>query len=257
MKAKKSYGQHFLADERIAQRIAESALEWGTGYKDLVEVGPGMGALSRHLLAIGKANDQLKITAVEADKDMVDYLAVHYPKLNVFQSDFLQFNPAMANLTEQFGVIGNFPYNISSQICFWIVDRYQQVPEMTGMFQKEVAERICAGPGSKEYGIISVLIQAFYETKYLFTVKPGSFNPPPKVMSGVIRLQRKTEVPSPALASKLKTLVKTAFGQRRKMLRNTLSQLLPTEVIENDPFFTKRPEQLSLQEFLTLAEKMI
>lgn len=250
MQAKKSYGQHFLKDDSIAAGVAEGLLQaHQTGR--VLEVGPGMGMLTKHLLA----RKDFETWAVEADGDMVAYLQKYYPEFSnrLIFKDFLEFDPATTFGTTPFCLIGNFPYNISTQILFKLLDYRSQIPEMVGMFQKEVADRVVAGPGSKVYGITSVFAQASYDTEYLFTVKQDAFNPPPKVLSAVIRLTRKA-VFEPGCDEKLfRHLVKTAFNQRRKMLRNTLKPFLPAEQLMEDPFFEKRPEQLSWEQYRDLT----
>lgn len=254
MKAKKSFGQHFLKEESISQRIANS-LSLPDSYTHILEVGPGMGMLTKYLLQIPNHH----LTVVEADADMVNYLNEHYPQLHghIISDDFLKVDLQAYFKGESFAIIGNFPYNISSQILIKALENRDFVPELVGMFQKEVAERIASGPGSKEYGVLSVLMQAFYDIKYLFSVKPGSFNPPPKVNSGVIALKRKENYQSLGCNPDIfRTVVKTSFNQRRKMLRNSLKPFLPKDVIESDPFYEKRPEQLSLQEFIFLTNQV-
>jgi 16S rRNA (adenine1518-N6/adenine1519-N6)-dimethyltransferase len=254
LKAKKSYGQHFLKEESIAKKIAES-LQLLDSYTDIIEVGPGMGMLTKYLLELKNH----KLTVIEADADMVDYLNKNYPTLkgNIIFEDFLKTDIVAKTEGRQFALIGNFPYNISSQILFKGLDNRAYVPEMAGMFQKEVAERIAAKPGNKEYGILSVLIQAYYDVEYLFTVKPGSFIPPPKVLSGVISLKRKSNFLELGCNEDLfKTIVKMSFNQRRKMLRNSLGSLLKKELSEFDSFFEKRPEQLSVADFVALTNKI-
>lgn len=251
MKAKKSFGQHFLKEESIASKIADSLTQLDA-YHRILEVGPGMGVLTKYLLE--KATHQLKV--VEADADMVSYLQEHYPALqkDIIALDFLKLDMSRVFEGEAFALIGNYPYNISSQILFKALDNKTLIPEIVGMFQKEVAERVCAEPGSKIYGVLSVLIQAYYHTEYLFTVKPGSFNPPPKVYSAVIRLERKENFLSLGCDERLfRTLVKSAFNMRRKMLRNSMKPFLPKEVMAENEFFRQRPEQLSLQDFIFLT----
>lgn len=250
MKAKKSYGQHFLTNEHYAQKIADSLSLDGT-YAGLLEVGPGQGVLTKYLVAKG-----LPFKAVDADADMLAYLRAHHPDWQPFLilHDFLKL-PLPGLFSEPFAIIGNFPYNISSQILFKTIDHRDIIPELVGMFQKEVAERVVAPPGSKVYGILSVLVQAWYTTEYLFTVGSGNFNPPPKVQSAVIRLRRKN---NPLVASEdaalFRQVVKMAFGQRRKMLRNTLKPLLPeADALLELPFFQQRPEQLSIADFVQLT----
>lgn len=251
MRAKKSYGQHFLTSETIAERIAD-ALLLTDQYSEVLEIGPGQGMLTKYLL-----EKEFHLKVVEADKDMVAYLQKHYPELS---KDIISANFLSLDLKEyfkgQFAVIGNYPYNISSQILFKMIEYRDQIPEMIGMFQKEVAERVVAGPGSKTYGVIGILVQVFFKTSYLFTVKSGHFNPPPKVQSAIIRLVRRDE---PLIEIELwptfKQVVKITFGQRRKMLRNTLKSFLDAEDLQN-PRFQARPEQLSVAEFVELAKKI-
>jgi len=255
MKAKKSYGQHFLKEEPIAQRIAES-LQLVDSYQDILEIGPGMGMLTKYLLRYQPAQ---KITVVEADPDMVAYLKANYPDLpheQIIQQDFLQMPLNQHFVERQFGLIGNFPYNISSQIVFKMIEYKTQIPEMVGMFQREVAERIAAVPDCGEYGILSVMAQAFYDAKLLFIVKAGSFNPPPKVQSAVIRLTRKASLDLGCDERLFKIAVKQAFGQRRKMLRNTLAGLLSKEILYSDDVFTKRAENLSVADFVKLTNQI-
>ncbi|MBL7826329.1 MAG: ribosomal RNA small subunit methyltransferase A, partial [Saprospiraceae bacterium] len=231
--AKKSYGQHFLKHDAIASRIAESLLQAGVT-KLVLEVGPGMGMLTKHLLA----HPEYQTYAVEADRDMVEYLQKNFPQWppdHLIFKDFLDVNFQEHLGAAPFCLIGNFPYNISTQILFKVLDWRQQIPEMVGMFQKEVADRVVSKPGSKVYGITSVLSQAFYKTEYLFTVERGSFNPPPKVLSAVIRLTRKDGFELGCDEALFRKIVKTAFNQRRKMLRNTLKPFFPNEQLMSDP----------------------
>lgn len=250
MEAKKSFGQHFLTNERIAERIA-NALISENAYSKVLEVGPGKGFLTKYLL-----KKDYELFVVEADKDMVTYLNEHLPELNdhIIADDFLKVNFESIFGTEPFALIGNFPYNISSQIVFKMLENRAQIPEMVGMFQKEVAERIVSAPGGKEYGVISVLTQAYYDGTYLFTVDKGNFNPPPKVQSGVIRLVRKSNTDLGCKPELFRTIVKTAFGQRRKMLRNTMKSFISSPELLADPFFNKRPEVLSLEDFVRLTK---
>ncbi len=249
MKAKKSYGQHFLHREDIAERISKS-LAHTDAYQKIIEIGPGKGMLTKYLME--DWGDRL--VAIEADQDMVGYLGEHYPQLNVLYHDFLKvWLNKVFDEGEQFALIGNFPYNISSQIVFRMIEHKEVIPEMVGMFQKEMAERIIASPGGKDYGVISVLTQAFYSGEYLFTVKPGSFNPPPRVMSAVIRLVRKDNQELGCDPKLFRRVVKQAFSQRRKMLRNTMKVFMPHEELMKDEFFTIRPEKLSLEQFVDLT----
>ncbi|KMQ60911.1 16S rRNA methyltransferase [Chryseobacterium sp. BLS98] len=247
VKAKKHLGQHFLTDENIARKIVEGlSFE---GYKNVMEVGPGMGVLTKYLLE----KDQTVYLA-EIDTESIEYLKNNYPKIteNTFVGDFLKQDFHFIN-GEQIAIIGNFPYNISSQILFKIVDYYQQIPEMVGMFQKEVAERTAAVPRTKDYGILSVLIQAYYDVSYLFTVHENVFNPPPKVKSGVIRLTRN---PKEGLAGNevlFKQIVKAGFNQRRKKLSNSLKILNIPEALKTHEFLDKRAEELSVSDFIGFA----
>lgn len=246
VKAKKYLGQHFLTDEGIAQRIGETLKNFDQ-YGGIVEVGPGMGVMTKYTRA-KYPNHNFKL--VELDDESVTYLHAHYPDLTVLNEDFLRLDLSQM-FDSEFAVIGNYPYNISSQIVFKVIDNRHLIPEMTGMFQKEVAERICEKPGSKAYGIISVLTQAFYDAEYLFTVDEHVFNPPPKVKSGVLRLVRREE-PIDCDHKLFKQLVKTSFNQRRKMLRKSLKPLFSEETLKVE-IFTKRPEQLSVDDFVSLV----
>ncbi|MFM8372882.1 MAG: 16S rRNA (adenine(1518)-N(6)/adenine(1519)-N(6))-dimethyltransferase RsmA [Bacteroidota bacterium] len=254
MQAKKSYGQHFLKNDSIAARIADS-LQLASQTGVVLEVGPGMGMLTKFLLA----HKEYQTFAVEADRDMVEYLQKNYPEWpaeNLIFRDFLDLDFHTVFGDKPFCLIGNFPYNISTQILFKLLDFRTQIPEMVGMFQKEVADRIVAPPGSKVYGITSVLAQAFYRTEYLFTVERGSFNPPPKVLSAVIRLTRKDNFDLGCDEQLFRQVVKTAFNQRRKMLRNTLKPFFQGELLMQDPYFEKRPEQLGWEEFTQLTKRI-
>lgn len=245
---KKSLGQHFLNDVQICLQIKEALAEAPMG--QLVEVGPGAGALTQHILDLPTR----AFKAVELDREKVAYLLHTYPSLEgkLINEDFLE---TAIPFEGQFTLVGNFPYNISTQIVFRVLDWKEQVPVMIGMFQKEVAERIAAKPHSKAYGILSVLTQAFYEVEYLFDVPPTAFTPPPNVMSGVIRLKRKESFPEFSSIKSFYHIVKMAFGQRRKMLRNPLKPYFTTEQLQ-DPIFTKRAENLTYQDFADLTFKM-
>jgi 16S rRNA (adenine1518-N6/adenine1519-N6)-dimethyltransferase len=252
LKAKKSYGQHFLTSDRIAERIAESLS--GSGYSSILEVGPGKGMLTKFLI-----RQPEPLWAVEADRDMIPILQDQFPELTdrLLRANFLRVN--LAEFPEDPGnvaLIGNFPYNISSQIVFQMLKYRERIPEMVGMFQREMAERIVAPPGGKDYGVISVLTQAYYQGKLLFSVKPGSFNPPPKVNSAVLRLERLANPPADLDNSWFRKVVKRAFSQRRKMLRNTLKGLVKDPDFFRDPFFQERPEQLSVEDFMALTTKI-
>ncbi len=245
---KKSLGQHFLTNEAICKQIVTAVQE--ADLTQVLEVWPGAGALTKHLLKL--PIKQFK--AVELDKEKVTYLKVQYPVLAdaIIEGSILDIPVPFEN---QFTLVGNFPYNISTQIVFRVLEWKEQIPVMIGMFQKEVAERIVSKPHTKVYGILSVLVQAFYEVEYLFDVPPESFNPPPKVMSGVIQLTRK-ETPVAVRSEKaFFTLVKAAFGQRRKMLRNPMKPFFDAAVLQEE-IFTKRAEQLTVEEFAALTFKM-
>ncbi|MBR9921452.1 MAG: ribosomal RNA small subunit methyltransferase A [Bacteroidetes bacterium] len=253
MRAKKSYGQHFLTSESIAQRIADSLS--GSGYDHILEVGPGRGMLTQFLT--GREQD---LYAVEADRDMIPVLEKEFPVLmnKLLQADFLRVNlDAFPEAPGPVALIGNFPYNISSQIVFRMLEYRDRIPEMVGMFQKEMAERIVAKPGKKDYGVISVLTQGYYSGGLLFNVKPGSFNPPPKVQSAVIRLERLDKPLADVSNSSFRAVVKQAFSQRRKMLRNTLKGLVNDPDFFKEPLFKERPEQLSVKDFVDLTHRII
>ena len=251
VRAKKHLGQHFLKDENIAKKIADTlSLK---GYDTVLEIGPGMGVLTKYLL-----QKKIKTFVVEIDTESVEYLKTHYLNLsnNIISEDFLKLNLSSYFNDEPIAIIGNFPYNISSQIVFKTIENKHRVPEFSGMFQKEVAERICEKPGSKTYGILSVLTQAFYNAEYLFTVPPSVFNPPPKVDSGVLRLTRKEPFTLNVDEKLFFSVVKTAFNQRRKTLRNSLKTLNLSDKLREDAIFAKRPEQLSVQAFIELTQKI-
>lgn len=251
VRAKKHLGQHFLKDEQIAKKIADTLS--GIGYNDVLEIGPGMGVLTKHLL-----NKKFTTHVIEIDTESVEYLKTHYLNLSnrIISKDFLKINLEDYFAEKQIAIIGNFPYNISSQIVFKAIENRHQIPEFSGMFQKEVAQRIAEKEGSKTYGILSVLTQAFYEVEYLFTVPPKVFSPPPKVDSGVIKLTRKKNSTLPVNEKLFFKVVKTAFNQRRKTLRNSLKSMNLSENLREDSIFAKRPEQLSVQEFITLTSKI-
>ena len=250
VKAKKHLGQHFLKDLNIAQKIADTLSL--ANYKKVVEIGAGMGVLTQFLL-----KKDTEVYVVEIDKESVAYLEAHYPELRgkIIADDFLKYDIA-GFLREPFAIIGNFPYNISTQIVFKLLELRDYVPEFSGMFQKEVAERICEREGSKTYGILSVLVQAFYEATYLFTVSEGVFNPPPKVKSGVLRVVRKPNYHLDCDEALFFTIVKTAFNQRRKTLRNSLKPLLTNESLKKNSIFDKRPEQLPWQDFVFITKEI-
>lgn len=248
VKAKKHLGQHFLTDENIAQKIVGGLS--GNGYTNVVEVGPGTGVLTKYLI---QQNHTLHLA--EIDTESIEYLKVNYPTITdkTFVGDFLKLNFEQFN-GQQTAIIGNFPYNISSQILFQIVDHYKLIPEMVGMFQKEVAERTSAQPRTKDYGILTVLIQAYYDVKYLFTVHENVFNPPPKVKSGVIQMIRNPKVGLAGNEDLFKKIVKAGFNQRRKKLSNALKVLDIPEHIKSHPFLDKRAEELSVEDFIHFTQ---
>lgn len=252
MKAKKSFGQHFLNNEHIAEQIALS-LSLSGSYQKVLEIGPGRGVLTKYLL-----EQPYQLFAVEADRDMISYLQKYYPALKdrLIPADFLKLELNVFFPDESFAIIGNFPYNISSQILIKMLEHRTQIPELVGMFQKEVAERVIAGPGSKTYGVLSVLVQAYYAGEYLFTVDKGNFSPPPKVQSGVIRLIRKESLELGCDERLFKSIIKQSFGQRRKMLRNTMKSYLKGDPFLDDEFFNQRPEQLSVADFIKLTQEV-
>ena len=251
VRAKKHLGQHFLKDENIARKISDSL--GFEGYKNVLEIGPGTGVLTKYLL-----EKDIDLVAIDLDTDSITYMETHYQndKLRLLEADFLKTDFSDIFGAESFAIIGNFPYNISTQIVFKTLENKEQVPEFSGMFQKEVAQRICASEGNKTYGILSVLTQAFYETEYLFTVPPSVFVPPPKVDSGVIRLTRKKDYSIPCDEKMLYKVVKTAFQQRRKTLRNSLKSFNISDKIKEDTIFGRRPEQLSVAQFIELTQKL-
>lgn len=249
VKAKKHLGQHFLNDESIAEKIANTlSFE---GYKHVLEIGPGMGVLTKYLL-----KKETKTHVIEIDTESVEFLKNNYLNLadRVIEQDFLKYDLNLIFNHEPFAIIGNFPYNISTQIVFKTLEMRNQVPEFSGMFQKEVAQRICSKEGSKVYGILSVLVQAFYHAEYLFTVPPSVFNPPPKVESGVLLLKRKANYTLSCNEAMLFKVVKTAFQQRRKTLRNSLKTFNLSDNLKANSIFDKRPEQLAVQEFIELTK---
>ncbi len=251
MHPKKSYGQHFLKSDHTAARIA-AALQRAAETKQVLEVGPGTGILTRQLLA---HSEQYTTYAIEADPELADYLRKHLPQLGerLIQGDFLAFDPASVWNDQAFCLIGNFPYNISTQILFRVLEYRRSIPEVVGMFQKEVADRVAAPPGSRIYGITSVLLQAYYRVETLFTLEAGAFQPPPKVRSAVIRLTRKDGFELQCRDETFRQLVKAAFNHRRKMLRNTLKEFFAPEQLGSDTFFEQRPEALSWSDFERLA----
>lgn len=256
VKPKKNLGQHFLNDENIAAEIAATISPQklpdsnsNLGSLPILEVGPGMGVLSKYLI-----DSKRTVSAVELDSESVEYLAKVYPDLRVLEADFLKLNLEEV-YDGPFALIGNYPYNISSQIFFKVLDNIDRIPVVAGMLQKEVAERICSAPGSKVYGILSVLLQAWYDCEYLFNVEPHVFTPPPKVRSGVLRLVRNNRDSLGCDPAFFKTVVKTAFGQRRKTIRNSLASLIqPGSPALDSRFMQLRPERLSVDEFIELTQ---
>ncbi len=245
VRPKKFLGQHFLTDLSVAQRIAET-ISAGR----VLEIGPGMGVLTQYLLK----NKDIDLTAIELDRESVAYLKEWYPELHLIEGDFLKLDLAELYPEGEFCVIGNYPYNISSQIFFKVLEYKDRIPVCSGMIQKEVAERIASKPGKKAYGILSVLLQAYYDIEYLFTVNENVFAPPPKVKSAVVRLTRNRRQELGCDEQLFKQVVKTAFNQRRKQMRNSLMSLVGKDnPLLSDPVFTKRPEQLSVEEFIQLT----
>ncbi|HBY52232.1 MAG TPA: 16S rRNA (adenine(1518)-N(6)/adenine(1519)-N(6))-dimethyltransferase [Marinilabiliales bacterium] len=244
VRAKKNLGQHFLKDKDIAQNIVENLR--AENVTKVLEIGPGMGVLTQFLLQ----NQSYETSVVEIDRESVDYLNQHFPELKdrIISDDFLRLN--LNNyFTESFAIIGNFPYNISSQIFFKVLEYHNQIPEVVGMLQKEVAERLAASPGSKTYGILSVFLQAYYDIEYLFTVDENLFIPPPKVKGGVIRLTRNQTEHLNCDEKLFKSVVKMAFNQRRKTMRNSLGSMIHNDELKANPIFNMRPEQMGVAEF--------
>lgn len=243
--AKKFLGQHFLTDLTVARKIAETLTSGRT-----IEIGPGMGVLTQFLLQ----NPNIQLTAIEIDRESVAYLKEWYPELHLIEGDFLKLDLNILYPDGEFNVIGNYPYNISSQIFFKVLDYKDRIPVCSGMIQKEVAERLASKPGKKAYGILSVLLQAYYDIEYLFTVDQHVFNPPPKVKSAVIRMTRNKRRRLDCNEELFKTVVKTAFNQRRKQMRNSLQQLVGKgNPILEEKIFTMRPEQLTVEQFIELT----
>jgi 16S rRNA (adenine1518-N6/adenine1519-N6)-dimethyltransferase len=245
VKPKKYLGQHFLIDDKISERISEAISK--TSKVNLLEIGPGTGALTKFLL-----HENIDLISYEVDEESITYLKNEYPTLKVLNKDILKTD--WTKIFEgNYSVTGNFPYNISSQILFKIYENRTKIDEMVGMFQKEVAERVCSGPGTKRYGILSVLIQAFYNVEYLFTVNEEVFNPPPKIKSGVIKITRNNIIKLDCDEKLFFRVVKAIFNQRRKMARNSLKSLLGDKRI-NHVLLTKRPEELSIENFIEITK---
>jgi 16S rRNA (adenine1518-N6/adenine1519-N6)-dimethyltransferase len=249
VRAKKHLGQHFLTDKNTCRKIADS-FSSHQGCKRVIEIGPGMGALTTFLLERG----DLDLWVMDVDSESITYLKTHFPMLDgrIIEADFLRLKLDTIIGNEPFSIVGNFPYNISSQILFKCLENRDRIPEIMGMFQKEVAERIAEKPGSKTYGILSVLLQAFYTITYCFTVDEHVFNPPPKVKSGVIRCVRNERLRLPCDEKLFIQVVKTTFNQRRKTLRNSLKSLLNGATLEH-PLLIERPEKLSVEQFIELT----
>lgn len=260
VKAKKYLGQHFLKDEEIARLIADTLSM--NGYTNVLEIGPGTGVLTKYLL-----QRPMNLVAMELDEESIIYLnhsfrlehkeiLLQNNSLEIIQADFLKYNLSTLFNMEPFAITGNFPYNISTQIVFRLLEIRHRVPEFSGMFQKEVAQRICAKEGNKTYGILSVLVQAFYHAEYLFTVNPEVFDPPPKVESGVLRLVRKDDFTLDCDEKLLFKVVKTGFNQRRKTLRNSLKPFNLSDNLKEDAIFDRRPEELTVSQFIALTKKI-
>ena len=245
VKPKKYLGQHFLLDDSVSHRISESLCI--KKKLNLLEIGPGTGALTKFLL-----QENIQLVTYELDQESIQYLNQIFPNLKVYNQDILSVKWKTL-FNDNFSVTGNFPYNISSQILFKIYENRDRVDQMVGMFQKEVAERVCSGDGTKKYGILSVLIQAFYNVEYLFTVNEDAFNPPPKVKSGVINIMRNNIKKLDCDEELFFKIVKAVFNQRRKMARNSLKAMIENKKIDH-PLLTKRPEQLSVANFIELTK---
>ncbi|MBC9813313.1 16S rRNA (adenine(1518)-N(6)/adenine(1519)-N(6))-dimethyltransferase RsmA [Crocinitomicaceae bacterium CZZ-1] len=249
VRAKKHLGQHFLTDKNICRKIADQ-FQYHQGCKRALEIGPGTGALTEYLLQ----QPETDLSVMDVDSESIDYLNEHFPQLSgrIYKKDFLRVDLEEIMGKEPFAVVGNFPYNISSQILFKCLDYRNQVPEIMGMFQKEVAERVAEKPGSKQYGIISVLLQTFYDIEYCFTVDEHVFNPPPKVKSGVIRCTRNERKALPCDEQLFIQVVKAGFNQRRKTLRNSLKKLINNPDFDHE-YLSLRPEVLSVEQFIELT----
>lgn len=260
VKAKKYLGQHFLTDDDIAKKIADTLSL--NGYRKVLEIGPGTGILTKYLLL-----RDLELVAMDLDPESIVYLNHSFPmenpdlfktdrSFNLVEADILSYDLGKLFGKEPFAITGNFPYNISTQIVFKLLDMREQVPEFSGMFQKEVAKRICEKKGNKTYGILSVLVQAFYEARYLFTVHPQVFDPPPKVQSGVLRLVRKETFRLGCDEKLFFKVVKAAFNQRRKTLRNSLKSFSLSDTLRSSAIFDLRPEQLDVEDFIQLSHRI-
>lgn len=252
VRAKKHLGQHFLTDKNICKKIADQ-FRYHQDCKRALEVGPGTGALTEFLLQ----QPETDLAVIDVDIESIEYLKKHFPALEgkIYKKDFLRVDLEELMGKEPFAVVGNFPYNISSQILFRCLDYRNQIPEIMGMFQKEVAVRVAEKPGSKQYGIMSVLLQAFYDIEYCFTVDEHVFNPPPKVKSGVIRCTRNSRQSLSCDEKLFINVVKTGFNQRRKTLRNSLKKLINNPDFDH-PFLPLRPEVLSVEQFVELTKEI-
>lgn len=252
VRAKKHLGQHFLNDKNAAQRIAD-ALDPSLGFTQVLEVGPGMGVLSDFLLQ----KKEYETFLIDIDDESIEFLEDKYPQLGprLIHGDFLNLDFSKY-FGDEMAIIGNYPYNISSQILFKILEERDRVVQMAGMFQKEVAERCVAKPGSKEYGILSVFLQAYYDVEYLFTVKAGAFTPPPKVLSGVMRMTRNTVKDLGCDEKLFWKVVKAGFNQRRKTLRNALSGVVTKDKMSDNPLYELRAERLTVTDFVTLTNEI-
>ncbi|RFC55947.1 16S rRNA (adenine(1518)-N(6)/adenine(1519)-N(6))-dimethyltransferase RsmA [Brumimicrobium aurantiacum] len=248
---KKHLGQHFLTDENICKKIVAQYVNF-KGANNILEIGPGMGAITKYFLDI----EGTELHVMEIDKDSVEYLSTVYPQLQgkIHSDDFLKTDLSQFFDKSPFAVVGNFPYNISSQILFHCIEYRNQIPEIMGMFQKEVAERVAEPPGSKKYGILSVLMQTYYDIEYCFTVHENVFNPPPKVKSGVIRCLRNDRTHLPVDEELYKRIIKATFNQRRKTIRNGLKLILDVSLLPDHPFLKKRAETLSVDDFIQLTQ---
>ena len=250
MKAKKKYGQHFLINEGAIEQISNAILSSAKGIKNITEVGPGKGAISSRLIT---SDNQIKF--IEIDPDMVYYLIknLNIDPDHIVQENILDTNPYELFNGEPFVLSGNYPYNISSQILFWMMSAHEIIPEMIGMFQKEVAVRICSEPGNKQYGILSVLVQAIYDVKIILKLSAGSFSPPPKVDSAVIRCSTKPNLVIDYNQKLFKRIVKATFNHRRKMISNTLKGIVKDESVFKEEIFRQRPEHLAVKDFIYLT----
>lgn len=251
VRAKKALGQHFLTDQSIARAIVDALRNDPEAPRDVLEIGPGMGVLTQYLIQ----RDDIDPMMIEIDTESVEYLLTHFNNMQgrLIEGDYLKLNVSKF-FKDKYRVIGNFPYNISSQIFFKILEDKDKVPEVVCMIQKEVADRIAEAPGTKTYGILSVLLQAWYDIEYVLSVGPGAFAPPPKVKSAVIRLKRNSRTELGCDEKLFKSVVKMAFNQRRKTLRNALKQMTPEGMDTTDPVFDLRAERLSVEDFVNLTK---